>query len=168
MSTDFELLGQRLKILRKNYNLNQKEFSKKINISSATLSAYEIGAKNPSTAVLKKIHEEFNVSIDWICGLSNRESTEIKIEKYSDIIKVLLSIDNNMNLSIKQNLDSPSGAISFDDDELNHYLLELKKFKDLYKNNSIDASIYTACIEKLLRDSDIYISLDDVIPPDSY
>ena len=60
-----------------------------IGISSATLSAYETGVKNPSLAVLKNIAETCNVSIDWLCGLSDKESFSDNIKTYSDIIKII-------------------------------------------------------------------------------
>ena len=86
---EFEILGTRLKLLRKRLKVNQTEFSKMIGISSATLSAYETGVKNPSLAVLKNIAETCNVSIDWLCGLSDKESFSDNIKTYSDIIKIL-------------------------------------------------------------------------------
>ena len=87
---EFEILGTRLKLLRKRLKVNQTEFSKMIGISSATLSAYETGVKNPSLAVLKNIAETCNVSIDWLCGLSDKESFSDNIKTYSDIIKIIV------------------------------------------------------------------------------
>lgn len=100
---EFEILGTRLKLLRKRLKVNQIEFSKMIGISSATLSAYETGVKNPSLAVLKNIAETCNVSIDWLCGLSEKESlsSDDSIKTYSDIIKMLVEMEKYISINCR-------------------------------------------------------------------
>lgn len=61
-------LGKRIKKLRLNNDLEQKELSAKINISQASLSAYEKENKKPSFEVLDKLSDFFNVSTDYLLG----------------------------------------------------------------------------------------------------
>jgi len=57
-------LGLNIKKLRKSKGFSQTEFSEKINIQKATISAYENGYSNPSFDVLIKIRNLFKVNLD--------------------------------------------------------------------------------------------------------
>lgn len=59
-------MGERIKILRKNLNLTQKEFGERIGIKSNTVATYEIGRNEPIDAVVALICREFNVSETWL------------------------------------------------------------------------------------------------------
>ena len=61
-------LGKRIRKLRLNNDLEQKELANKINISQASLSAYEKEAKKPSYEVLDKLATYFSVSTDYLLG----------------------------------------------------------------------------------------------------
>ncbi|USF29325.1 helix-turn-helix transcriptional regulator [Clostridium sp. MD294] len=148
---EFEILGTRLKLLRKRLKVNQIEFSKMIGISSATLSAYETGVKNPSLAVLKNIAETCNVSIDWLCGLSDKESlsNNDSIKTYSDIIKMLVEIEKhirtNCNILFYDNPDGrhAAGEIIFYDEIMAHFVENWEKMINLHLSNTIDDNLYS-------------------------
>lgn len=55
-----------LKEIRKAKNLNQQKVAMDLNISREALSHYENGKREPSLAMLKKMSEYFNVSIDFL------------------------------------------------------------------------------------------------------
>lgn len=55
-----------LKIIRKQKNLNQLKVAMDLNISREALSHYENGKREPSLAMLRKLSEYFNVSIDYL------------------------------------------------------------------------------------------------------
>lgn len=59
---ELEVFSERLKSLRLELNMTQKEFAEKIGVTAAALSAYENNQKNPSIAVAKRISEKFNIS----------------------------------------------------------------------------------------------------------
>ena len=62
-------IGDKIKKLRLEKNLSQVELSEKLNITQASLSAYERKTKLPSLDVLIKICNFFETSLDWLCGL---------------------------------------------------------------------------------------------------
>ena len=66
---DLLLFGQRLKQLRQELGLSQRDFAGKIGVTASALSSYEKGQKNPSVNVVIEIALNFNVSLDWLCGL---------------------------------------------------------------------------------------------------
>ena len=55
-----------LKKIRKQRNFNQQKVAMDLNISREALSHYETGRREPSLAMLKKMSEYFNVSIDYL------------------------------------------------------------------------------------------------------
>jgi len=66
-----QYFGEKLKDLRKSHGLNQKQVAEKLGITSATVSAYELGKKYPSLDILIKICTIFDVSSDFLLGLSD-------------------------------------------------------------------------------------------------
>ena len=60
----------RIKELREINNISQKELAAELKIPPSTLSQYENGKREPNFDFVKKIAEYFNVSTDYIYGLS--------------------------------------------------------------------------------------------------
>lgn len=71
-------IGNKLKEIRKNSNLTQKEIAKIINTSQSNISTYENGNTLILTAFLYNYAKHFNVSMDYICGRNNN----IKIKTF--------------------------------------------------------------------------------------
>ncbi len=98
--------GRKLCKLRKDNNLTQKQLADKLEITKATVSAYETNAKYPSIEVLIKISNIFNVSSDYLLGFS--EKTEFQNSNLTDeqniiieeIIKQFIYL-NNQNINKK-------------------------------------------------------------------
>ena len=58
--------GKRLKELRKQAGLTQKQLASQMNISKSVISYYEQNSRTPSPEVLKKIATIFHVSADFL------------------------------------------------------------------------------------------------------
>jgi transcriptional regulator with XRE-family HTH domain len=66
------IIGERIKRFRSyTLNMNQRQFAEALGIQPSTLSGYEKGNIVPSTDVLLKIASTYNISLDWLFGLSN-------------------------------------------------------------------------------------------------
>lgn len=61
----------RIKSLRKEFNMGQQELADKIGVAKSTIAMYENGTRKPSIKVLFKLSDIFNCSIDYILGKSN-------------------------------------------------------------------------------------------------
>lgn len=92
---DFLVLGSRIKELRGIYNMSQRDFSKYVGCTAATLSAYENGSKSPSLEIVKGIAEKCNVSIDWLCGLVSKRNNEDNLVTYADLFRLIIKISNH-------------------------------------------------------------------------
>lgn len=66
-----EYFGDKLKALRKSKNLTQQQLADKVELVKGSISAYEQNTKYPSLDVLIKFCNFFNVSADFLLGLSN-------------------------------------------------------------------------------------------------
>lgn len=70
------LLGERLRDLREEFNYDQKDIGEKLHISASAYGYYEQNRNEPSLETLVKLAQIYNVSTDYLLGLSNiREST---------------------------------------------------------------------------------------------
>lgn len=61
-----ETIGSRIRELRKDLHLTQKQFAEKIGITQAHLSGVESDKDNPSDSVLRIICNEFNIGGRWL------------------------------------------------------------------------------------------------------
>lgn len=66
-------LSERLRSLRKEKQMSQAELATLLNTTNDTVSLWELGKRAPSVEDLKKLCEIFNVSSDYLLGLSDFE-----------------------------------------------------------------------------------------------
>lgn len=59
-------MKDRIKQIRKQFNLSQAEFGQKVGVKGNTIGNYEIGLRAPSDAVIFSICREFGVSEEWL------------------------------------------------------------------------------------------------------
>lgn len=90
----------RLIQLRKENNLSREELANKLNLSYSAISKYETGIRTPDDDIKKKMAEYFNVSLDYLMGVSdirNPYNEKTLGEKYPEIndveeaMKIILS-----------------------------------------------------------------------------
>ncbi|MDE7452832.1 MAG: helix-turn-helix domain-containing protein, partial [Clostridia bacterium] len=65
------ILGQRLKELREENGLTQKQLAEKLQLNSVTYLHYEKSQREPPLAVLADIAVFFDVSVDYLLGLKD-------------------------------------------------------------------------------------------------
>ena len=70
-------LSERLKELRKQYNISQNALSKEMNLTRATINAWEMGISYPNAQSLVMLSKYFKVSVDYILGISDNEMLDI-------------------------------------------------------------------------------------------
>lgn len=69
--------GTILHQLRKAHGLTQNELGKRIGLSKAVVSKYENGIGFPSFDVLIRIAEYFNVTTDYLLGVSKNKTLDV-------------------------------------------------------------------------------------------
>lgn len=74
----------RLKELREQQRLSQTDLAENLNVSQATISAYEIGTRSPDLKMLIAFANFFGVSLDYLAGLSDIRQPLRSIEPTTD------------------------------------------------------------------------------------
>ncbi len=69
---DLKILGQNMKMIRISDNLSQENVANILQVTQACIARYEKGLVCISTSNLYKFCKEFNVSMSYICGKSNK------------------------------------------------------------------------------------------------
>lgn len=87
-------IGDKLKKLRLDNKLTQKQVADRVGVVVSGISAYESGERYPSYEILIKLAAIYHVSIDWLLGLSSIQDMIIKTDGLTDnqirIIKALI------------------------------------------------------------------------------
>ena len=82
------MIGEKLKRLRQKKKLTQTEFANKIGISRGTYAHYEINKRQPDYQTLIKIADFFNVSTDFLLGVTDNPSRdETKEQKLKEFLE---------------------------------------------------------------------------------
>lgn len=155
---DYLIFATRLKQLREDMGLTQKDFADKVGFTQATLSAYENNPKNPSLSILINIAKKCNVSLDWLCGLSDKKTNDDNIITYADAIRLLLQLEVfelGINYEYIPCGEDDSGLIevgklSIYDDAMCLFFSDWQKMHELHRQDSVDDEVYSLWIEKTL------------------
>lgn len=155
INNDFITFSKRLRELRESLNMTQKEFAEHIGFTQATLSAYENSLKIPSLDIVMKISKKCETSIDWLCGLNNKKEQNNSYTKISSILSDIVGISNVSTISFleieKEDIlvnKIKLYPIVFHNTEINKFIKDWIKVKDLYTSNTIDKDLYQIWIEK--------------------
>ena len=62
---------RRIRDLREDHDLTQKEMAKKLNCSQQVYSNYELGQRDIPTDILIKLSGIYNVSVDYILNITD-------------------------------------------------------------------------------------------------
>ncbi len=62
-------LGEKIRFLRNDQDMTQKELAKLLSISASTIGMYEQGRRIPDIDTISKLSRIFNVSSDYLLGL---------------------------------------------------------------------------------------------------
>lgn len=106
MDFNIEKFSYRLTVLLDESNMTQTQLAKEIGTSNVTICRYLTGARIPRLDVITKIASVFNVSLDYILGISDDKNVQTSNEDYdlniAMLIKKLYSLDDTSHLSKNQ------------------------------------------------------------------
>ena len=95
MDFDIDKFSYRLIVLMEDFNMSQVDLAKKIGISNVTISRYLSGDRIPRLDVITKIASAFNVSIDYLLGISDKKNNDHSQENHDlDIALLAQSLFN--------------------------------------------------------------------------
>lgn len=79
--------SERLKEIREDNDYSRKDLATAVNVTTAAISNYENGNREPDFITLKKISEYLNVSVDYLIGHTdvNMSPQDMKKPFYKDV-----------------------------------------------------------------------------------
>jgi transcriptional regulator with XRE-family HTH domain len=78
------MLGKRLKLLRNEKKLYQKDIAKELNLTQESISFYESGKREPDYKTLIKFADFYGVSVDYLIGRTNiRANAALNHKEYN-------------------------------------------------------------------------------------
>lgn len=113
----------RIKELRNKHNLTMSELGDKLGVGKSAIAGYESGQRNPKIETLHKLSSIFNVSADYLLGLTDNPTP---VEESTNLAKL---IENN---SFHYNGEKLSEA------DLHLLIGLLERFSTNAQNNDVD------------------------------
>lgn len=111
-------LSDRLKLLRNEKKVMQKDIANYLNISTSAYGFYEQGKRTPTPEILSSLAEYFDVSVDYLIGRIDMKQTynknSVKIDKNEKDVEELL--EETMSQILDQKGLMLNGQIVDDDD----------------------------------------------------
>lgn len=86
-------IGKKLKALRIEKNLTQKQVADRIGLAISAVSSYESGNRYPSYDVLVKMARIFHVSTDYLLGMTDTRNIDVTGLNESEIALVSQLVD---------------------------------------------------------------------------
>lgn len=151
--------SSRIKELRKKSNQTQSQFAKFIGTTQGALSGYENGERTPSYEILVAIAKKCNISIDWLCGLSDNMTFDNHVATYKDIFKLFITVldaryENKEDIPIIDTIDTKTSKISLTLHDDKNFQDFFSKWYDIFKlhcDGTIDNDLYQMWINKQLN-----------------
>ena len=113
------MFGKRIRKLRLEQNLKQKDLAAKLGISTSSVGMYERELRQPDAEILKKIADFFNVSIDYIlCNSDKRDHSELTYKDNRNIAKTLDMLKDQIDNNESGELNYNGIEVTDDDAEL--------------------------------------------------
>lgn len=120
-------LGDKIRELRERKNMTQTELSEILNMKTyTTVSKWEKNENFPKGKDLKKLAEIFNVTSDYLLGLSDEEKEKYHTERNPEILTIFKQLDK----------DRQSNVIDYATSQLNEQVsTKSTTILDKYKND---------------------------------
>jgi len=95
------ILAKRLKMLREKHGYLQKFVADKLGIRSNTLSGYETGTRSPDPEMLVKLAELYNVTTDYLLGITDIPFVDNEQNRKNAIIEKIKTEFSDADLMFK-------------------------------------------------------------------
>ncbi len=94
-------IGDKLKALRTEKKLTQKQVADRLGVAVSAVSSYESGTRYPSYRSLMKLAGMYHVSCDYLIGLSQSRNIDVADLDDDDIELVVHLVDVLRNKNLK-------------------------------------------------------------------
>ena len=108
MNLKKNILSERLKALRTRHNMSQQKLAENLNLSRELLSNYEQGRREPDYNTLILISNFFDVSVDYILGVTEVEKRllhESVSDKYNHLMTDISGLSKESLAELEKYID---------------------------------------------------------------
>lgn len=133
-------IGNRIKTLRTEYNLTQKQLADKLGLTPKMISFYESGQRIPPIDIVEKLSSIFSKSSDYLIGLSSDSKDDIFLSPkdqqildlfHQDPERVTELLSSFSKLSARNKTIILGKCFELEDDDENFKVEKPTKEKDL-------------------------------------
>ena len=93
MSKELFSLAEKIKLLREKAGLTQSELARVLGLSRSAVNAWEMGLSVPSTQYVVELAKNFKVSADFLLGLEENATIQVKGLTRKQVAVLLDTID---------------------------------------------------------------------------
>ena len=129
--------------------MSQRELASKVEISPASLSAYEQKGKYPTLDVAVRLAEVLGVSLDWLIAREEKN----RIKGIPDIFRIFLEISLTP-AKVSFRVEGDVAYIGITDKGLTRVLQEWEDMTKLFNAGTINFELYYLWLSKKLEDLD--------------
>ena len=130
------VFSNRLKLLRQEKKITQKEIATELGVSAAAYSLWEKGEREPKFDIIQKLCSYFGVTTDFLMGLAtvNNASRGWNFENYLESIGYKIQRDDPEH---KPFLITPYGTFRLEYGDLDHFM----EVSEAYLKYTIDSTL---------------------------
>lgn len=118
------MVKDKIRAYRKFRRLNQAELAERSGININTIRKYELGLRNPKPDQLEKIAAALGLNVSIFL--------DINIDTVGDVLSLLFSIDDAVDLSLAET-DSGDVALTFKNSTMQDFFKKWCEFKKVYE-----------------------------------
>ena len=137
-------INEKLKKIRMDNNLTQRELSEKLDVSYSMIQKTEIGWTTPSSKYLLKFADFFNIPVDYLINDENINQSIIDIEKSKNLaqneilLQALILILKNIGYTVNENESNNFFTVTNNNTTLNIPKNDLISISESIKNQIIE------------------------------
>lgn len=151
------MFGKRLTTLRKEKGISQYDLAKQLHLSRGQVSNYELGSREPDFEILRKIANFFDVTTDFLLGLSDVPKIKNISLNYSKL-PILGTIRTGIPILANENI---KGYLNVYEDTQADFVLEI--VGDSMRGAAILEGDYVVCREtQVANPGQIVVALTDL------
>ncbi|MZK06836.1 helix-turn-helix domain-containing protein [Dorea longicatena] len=123
------MVGKKIRAYREFRGYSQIQLAELSSINVGTIRKYELGIRNPKPDQLEKIATAL--------GLNVSVFLDFNIETVGDVLSLLFSIDDSVNLSLAETPDQKV-ALTFDNSTMQDFFKKWCQFKNVYEKEKAE------------------------------
>ncbi len=138
-------MHNRLDELQKKYEISNENLARELNISDSTLKSYKNGNRDIPSHIAIQIKERYNVTLDWLYGLSNF------LDEHDIMVDIMLALDKIFKFTTKKGQTSMEEPVLLINKTFYDYIREIQRLQQ-WKDHSIPYKAYREEIYSRYRD----------------